>query len=311
MTKFGETGERPAVQAIREAIRGGGGPDDDASVLSLPGGDLVVCTDSVSFKRHMPKGMSFEQFGWYAAAVNLSDLAAMGARPVGLMAALMLPEDTAMSDVQAVMSGMDQCAEFAGIQVIGGDTKPGPGVVTGTALGVMDGRTPMTRKGASAGDLIAVTGPLGGPAAGFSALEKGADAPDSVFSLYVPIPRIEEGIALAETGLVTSCMDLSDGLSTALNTLCRINGTGAAVEWDMIPVADETAGIIEQLGLPDEDTVMGWGGEYELLFTFRKDDLERMRMSGVDFAVIGIMTEDPKVVLRRNEKYREVGDGAY
>ena len=311
MTSFGDTGERPAIQAIRGVIRGNGGPDDDASLLGVPGGELAVCTDSVSFERHKPRGMTFEQFGWTAAAVNLSDLAAMGARPVGVMASLMLPEDTEMSDVEAVMSGFDQCAEFAGTEVIGGDTKPGPGVVSGTALGLMEGRRPMTRKGASAGDLIAVTGPLGGPAAGFDALRRGYDSPDCVFSLYVPIPRVEEGIALSGTGKVTSCMDLSDGLSTALNTLCRINGLGAAVEWDLIPRADGVDETVEALGLSDEETVMDWGGEYELLFTFNREDLEAIRATDVDFCIIGVMTDDGGVMLRRDGEYRVVGDGTY
>ena len=311
MTAFRDTGERPAIQAIRKVIRNGGGADDDASVIDVGGDRLAVCTDSVSFQRHRPEGMSFEQFGWTAAAVNLSDLAAMGARPIGVMAALMVPEDTEMSDIEAIMSGMDQCAEFSGTEIIGGDTKPGPGVVAGTAIGAMDGREPMTRSGAKKGDLIAVTGPLGGPAAGFRALEKGFDSPDCIFSLYVPIPRTQEGIALAETGKVTSCMDLSDGLSTALNTICRINGLGAAVEWDLIPRADGVDEAVEALGLSDEETVMDWGGEYELMFTFDRNDIDALRSTDVDFTIIGFMTDDGSVLLRRDGKYREVGDGAY
>ena len=216
-----------------------------------------------------------------------------------------------MSAVTDIMSGMDQCAEFAGTEIIGGDTKPGPGAVAVTAVGTMEDREPMTRKGAAKGDLIAVTGPLGGPAAGFAALAHGLDRHDSVFSLYVPRPRIEEGIALSGSGLVTSCMDLSDGLSTALNTLCRINGLGAVIDWDMLPVEDETVSVIDELELDEERTVMGWGGEYELLFTFKKDDLEAVQELDVPVHVIGLMTEDRDVVLHRDGKYREVQDGAY
>jgi len=313
MPTFGDIGERKMVDMIRSVVARAGCPDgldDDAAVIDAPAGGLVACTDALTFERHMPDGMSYEQFGWMCAAANVSDLASMGARPIGLLASMNVPVSMDVSDVCDIASGIDQCAEFAGTYVIGGDTKPGNGTVAVTALGSMEGRRPMNRSGARPGDVIAVTGPLGGPAAGFEAIRHGIDLPDSVAALFEPIPRVEEGIRLAETGLVTSCMDLSDGLSTCINTLCRASGTGAVIQWEFIP-ADEGVKIIsEKTGIPEKDMLMDWGGEYELLFTFSSDDHEAIAATGVDFHIIGMMT-DKDVLLRREEKYEVISDGRY
>ena len=160
MTLLGEIGERQLIEDFKSFIRPEGlvGPGDDAAII---GKDTVVSTDIVTFDRHFPAGMTYEQFGWYAAAVNFSDLAAMGARPIGFLAGLALPLDLDSKAAYDIMSGIDQCCEFCGTGIVGGDTKTGPGIVAGTAIGTMDGRKPMLRSGASPGDIVAVTGPLG------------------------------------------------------------------------------------------------------------------------------------------------------
>ena len=191
MTLLGDIGERQLIEDFKSFIRPEGlvGPGDDAAII---GKDTVVSTDIVTFDRHFPAGMTYEQFGWYAAAVNFSDLAAMGARPIGFLAGLALPLDLDSKAAYDIMSGIDQCCEFCGTGIVGGDTKTGPGIVAGTAIGTMDGRKPMLRSGASPGDVVAVTGPLGSPAAGFISLDHGIDAPAARESLYVPIPKVAE-----------------------------------------------------------------------------------------------------------------------
>lgn len=313
MPTFGDIGEKAMVDMIRDTVTREGSPDglgDDAAVIRVPSGDLVACTDALTFERHMPKGMTYEQFGWMCAAANVSDLASMGARPVGLLASMNVPVSMDVNDICDMASGIDQCAEFAETFVIGGDTKPGNGTVAVTALGVMDGRRPMTRDGARVGDMVAVTGPLGGPAAGYYAIENGIDLPDSVEKLMVPIPRVEEGIRLAESGLVTSCMDLSDGLATCLNTLCRASGVGVTVEWGFIPADEGVKKVSEATGIPEEKMLIGWGGEYELVFTFNGSDLNALTDLGIEFHIIGVVTEKG-CLLHRDEKYEAMEDGCY
>lgn len=314
MASFGDLGERQTVKMIRELLQKEDSPDgmdDDAALIPIGNEILVISTDNVTFERHRPEGMSPERFGWMSAAVNFSDIASMGARPVGFLSALSVPEDMDVTEIAEIMSGIDQCAEFCGTHVIGGDTKPGHGSVSGTAIGVMEGRTPMRRNGARIGDVIAVTGPLGGPAAGYHSMKESLGLEDAEFCLTTPIPRVNEGIALSASGIVSSCIDLSDGLSTALNTLCESSKKGCIIEWDLLPKHEDTVTVGEMLDIPLESLVMDFGGEYELLFTFDRNDTDALNELDIQFHIIGIITDGNDVVLRRDEKYRKVTDGTY
>ena len=310
MARIGDIGERQLIEDFRSFIRPEGmiGPGDDAAVIE---NGTVVTTDVVTFDRHFPAGMSYEQFGWYAAAVNFSDLAAMGARPIGFLAALALPLDLEAQAAYDIMSGIDQCCEFCGTGIVGGDTKTGPGIVAGTALGTMDGGPPMRRSGARPGDIVAVTGPVGGPAAAFIALEKGLEAPEAKEALYVPIPRVEEGVAMARSGAVTSCMDLSDGLGTALNTICSASGVGIDVELDFIPRGPCVDEMAEASGRPAKDLLLGWGGEYELLFTADRERLDRLYDAEVEFSIIGMVNDSGRPSLVEDGKRSVIPYGEY
>lgn len=312
MVRFCDIGERELVSRIQGCIRTPPGEMgwDDAAVMPVGNDQLVVCTDTVTVERHMPEGMTYEQFGWMAVAVNMSDLAAMGATPIGAVVALSIPIETDVDDVCAIMTGADECAEFCECYIYGGDTKPGNWAVTVTAFGVMEGRRPMKRKGARPGDVIAVTGELGSAAAGFLALANGMDMSDAVSALCAPIPRVEEGRALSTSGLVTSCIDLSDGLGTAINTICSVNGCGAMVEWDLLPVSQSLNDICQRLDVPDKELAIGWGGEYELMFTVGRDDVEALYSTGVEFSMIGLIT-DEGVALHRDGGYEAICNGRY
>lgn len=309
MVRIGDIGERQLIDDFRSFIRPEGtlGPGDDAAIV----GGTVVSTDIVSFDRHFPAGMTYEQFGWYAAAVNFSDLAAMGARPIGFLAALALPENLEAQAAYDIMSGIDQCCEFCGTGIVGGDTKTGPGIVAGTALGTMDDRRPMLRSGANPGDVVAVTGPLGSPAAAFVALDLDLDAPEAKEALYVPIPKVEEGVSMAKTNAVTSCMDLSDGLGTALNTLCSASKVGMDVDLDFIPRGAYVEEMAEASGKSVKDLLLGWGGEYELVFTADKDRLDRLYEEEVEFSIIGMVNDSGIPHLVENGKRTVIPYGKY
>ena len=310
MARISEIGERALIEDFMSFIRKEGriGPGDDAAVI---GRDTVVTTDIVTFDRHFPAGMTYEQFGWYSAAVSFSDLAAMGARPIGFLAALALPPDLEAQAAYDIMSGIDQCCEFCGTGIAGGDTKFGPGIVAGTAVGSMDGRTPMVRTGAVPGDIVAVTGPIGSPAAGYLSLDLGLELEEARQSLYVPVPRVEEGIALAGTGIVTSCMDLSDGLGTALNTICKDSGVGIDVEFDFIPKGSGVAEAAEASGKDIQDILLYWGGEYELIFTADRERLQKLYDAGVEFSIIGMVNDGDRPELVRDGGRSRIGYGDY
>jgi thiamine-monophosphate kinase len=209
------------------------------------------------------------------------------------------------------MSGIDQCAEFCGTGIIGGDTKNGPGIVAGTAIGTMDSRAPMLRSGARPGDVVAVTGPLGGPASGFAAIENDIDCPEAKESLFMPIPRVSEGIELASSGIVSSCIDLSDGLGTALNTICKASGVGIDVEFSFLQHEKYVDEISQKTGIPLEKLLIGWGGEYELMFTADPDRLKKLYDSEIEFSIIGMVNDSGQADLIREGKRSRIDYGEY
>lgn len=317
MATVKDVGERQLVDTIRSIVRPRSkntvvGPGDDAAVIGgSSDGSIVISTDVVTKSRHFPKGMSYEQFGWTAAAVNFSDIASMGAKPLGFLPAVTIPEDEEENNLYDIMSGIDQCCEFCDVDVVGGDTKFGELAVAGTAFGTMEGRKPMMRRDAVPGDIVAVTGTLGDAAAGYYALEKGIDADEQIFKLMVPVPRVEYGIKMAATGIVHSCMDLSDGLANAACTICEMSRVGMEIEWEFLPVDDSTKEVLEACDQDVKDTVTRWGGEYELLFTFDRKDIKKLYDAGIAFSIIGLVTNDDGPYLRDGDKRTAMQNGIY
>jgi len=318
MATLKEVGERQLIENMLSIIRPRSkdtilGPGDDAAVIDgCTDGKVVVTTDTVTFQRHKPTGMTWEQFGWTAAAVNFSDLAAMGARPIGFLAAMTMPDELDESSLYDIASGIDQCCEFVQTDVIGGDTKPGAGSISGTALGALEGRPPLTRGGARPGDIIAITGSVGNAAAGFFAQQYGFDDEDSVFSLMVPVPRVEEGLKLSRSGIVTACMDLSDGLANAACTICKQSHVGMEIQWEFVPVGEGVAEIARRTDQDEKDLALRWGGDYELMFTFDKSRIQKLYDAGLQFSIIGQVTNDrAPFLLEGDDRRTEMQNGLY
>jgi thiamine-monophosphate kinase len=312
MVSLKDIGERTLISNIKKIIRPAPqiGPGDDAALVDITD-KVVITTDTVTIERHKPRNMTWEQFGWTAAAVNLSDIASMGARPVGLLAALVLPEDMDEDELYDIMSGMDQCAEFCDTYIVGGDTKFGHGSVTGTAIGTLDGRVPLTRSGATPGDMVAVTGNLGSAAAGFYAMENGIDDEETTFALLVPIPRVEEGIIMSKSGAVTSCMDLSDGIAEAARAICSASHVGMEIQMEFLPVLPNVDDIASQLQMDRKDLILYWGGDYELLFTFKKEKIINLYQAGLAFSIIGMVTNEDGPYILEDGKRTMMKNGQY
>jgi thiamine-monophosphate kinase len=302
MKTLADLGEKAVISLLLEGTKTAAavGPGDDAAVVDIGSQYLVISTDVVSRASHLPKGMTEWQIGWFAAAVNFSDIAAMGARPVGLVMAHVLPRDMPFEDLKRISQGVRDCCTFVGADLLGGDTKEGEEmVITGTAIGLVDKDRVLLRRGACEGDLLAVTGPMGSAAAGYTAIKRGIYAPRSVKALLEPQPRTKEGMKLSSSGWVTSCMDITDGLAYSIGELSKQSGIGFEVRWCSIPVGEDVARVAEKGGVPAEDLVMHFGGDYELLFTISPEGYDELneKLEG-RLHVIGRATGKDNVLIR-------------
>jgi thiamine-monophosphate kinase len=256
------------------------GVGDDAALLQVPPGcALVAATDTLVEGRHFLPGAPSRSIGHQALAVNLSDLAAMGAEPAWMLLSLSLPQPDERW-LQGFADGLFALADAHGVELVGGDTVRGPLVVTIEVLGFVDPARALTRRGARPGDLLYVSGWPGESAAGLAALLRGGSkgAPDDPLvrrHLYAE-PRLALGRALA--GSATSAMDVSDGLLGDLAKLCAASGVGATLELDALPVSAEL--ISRYCPAECEKFVLHGGDDYELLFTLPADGLVPVQSSG-------------------------------
>lgn len=290
--------------------------EDDCAVIKLGESRyLVSSTDMLHESTDFPKEMTPWQMGWMSVAVNLSDIAAMGAKPIGIMMAMGLPPDTKLDFIKELAGGMDACARQHGTSIIGGDVdRHDELTIVGSALGLADAGYLVQRKGAQVGDVVCVTGELGAVGAALYSLQNKTEAyPYVMKKLYMPVPRIREGMALARTGCLTSMMDISDGLALSLHDIGAASGVGFCINAASIPVhrtVQEMAGSEAQLV---EWSVYS-GGDFELLFTIRAGCVEKARKVA-KFTVIGEVTAEGITILQDNSTavveargYQQFGD---
>jgi len=245
------------------------GVGDDGAVLVPPASrELVAVTDSLVEDVHFPKGSPPASIGHRAFAVNLSDIAAMGAEPAWALLALTLPaSDDAWLERFARAAG-DLCRRH-GVSLVGGDTTRGPLSITVSLMGIVPIGVALERKGAQPGDAIFVTGSPGDSAAGLALEQNRLHVVDPMSAQILrdrflfPTPRCEVGIALR--GLASACIDISDGLGGDLEKLCAASGCGAEIDAAALPVSDA---LVTAVGreLAREYALTG-GDDYELLFT--------------------------------------------
>ena len=256
-----------ALGAERGDVRLGVG--DDGAVVSPPHArDLVVVTDSLVESVHFPKGSPAASIGHRAFAVNLSDLAAMGAEPAWGLLALTLPEASEAWLGEFARAAGDLCRRH-GVALVGGDTTRGPLAITVTLIGAVPIGVALERRGGQPGDAIFVTGSPGDSAAGL-ALEQGRLHVADPMSARIlrdrflfPTPRCEVGLALR--GLASACIDVSDGLGGDLEKLCGASGCGAEIEAAALPVSEALVAAVGR-EVAREYALTG-GEDYELLFT--------------------------------------------
>jgi thiamine-monophosphate kinase len=243
------------------------GVGDDAAILRVPDdADLAAAVDTIVAGRHFPEGSDARCVGHRSLAVNLSDLAAMGARPAWAMLSLTLPQ--AEPDwLEGFARGFGELARAHEVMLVGGDTTAGPLAVSVQIMGHVPRGTALRRGGGGEGDLLAVTGTIGDAGAGL-ALATGVLATDDAAAarelrrrFEYPTPRVEFGVAAR--GLASAAMDLSDGLAGDLPKLAAASGLGAHVDVERLPLSRALAAVAGAHRA--RDFALGGGDDYELL----------------------------------------------
>ncbi len=247
------------------------GIGDDAAILKRHPERLLVTTDLLVEDVHFRRSTtSAADLGHKSLAVNLSDIAAMGGRPLAAFISLALPKSLPVSWATALYRGMRKLADECGVALAGGDTtgSPGPIIINVALIGMAQGKTILRRDGAHQGNSLWVCGDLGYSAAGLHALENGLRAP-AAFRLAHKRPqaRLAEGLALAKSGRCTSCLDVSDGLLGDLQHILDRSGIGAEIDLAALPIPANLQRFANRHKLDPLQLVLNGGEDYALLFT--------------------------------------------
>jgi thiamine-monophosphate kinase len=259
--KLSDLGERRIIQRLSSFLPIG----DDAAYIPVDGKYLILSTDVIYEKTHILPGMTFEQVGRFVASVNLSDIASMGAKPFAFLLAYAGP-DLRVEDFESIIHGVDsQCRKY-GAKYVGGDTKYADRLtLAGTAAGFV--KKPVLRSGAKVGDVVAVTGTLGGAAYGIECLLSGKECTSKLVKKATePQPRVKEGILLGK--YASAMTDISDGLSVSLHDLSQ--KAGIKVDLDAVPLEADLLRLAKKAGAEPLKYAVSGGGDYELLFTASK-----------------------------------------
>ena len=309
------------------------GPGDDAAVIRPERGALDVLTtdaqvEGIHFdRRFVPP----DAIGHRALAVNISDLAAMGAAPRAALLSLVLPDQLEVAVVDAVVDGLLALAGRHRVAVIGGNITrsprlgsgqdPGPLMIDVTAIGSVKPRRILRRSGARPGDEVFVTGTIGGAAVGLKSLidDVGAGLKTRPYTTleqkYLrPEPRVRAGLLLGRNRAASACIDLSDGLADGLRQIAGASGVGITVEEAAIPLADGIAEFYRSRSTDAWCAALAGGDDYELLFTARpawRGRLTAVRRQAGDLPItkIGVVTRDTRLIVRTGAGDRDLPEG--
>ena len=311
-TETGRRGDGEITDSPRRPVSPSliAGIGDDAAVFrGATGKDTVITADllveDIDFRRTTTPPYLL---GHKALAVSLSDIAAMGSRPLWSIISIGVPEEVWETDfVERLYDGLLDLANRYGVRLIGGDTSRTPEniVIDSVVVGECAAGKSIMRTGATAGDHIFVTGSLGAAAAGLRLIERGAHLAEQnlgdddsqkldhiLLHQLRPEPRVGWGIVLGEEHLATSMIDLSDGLSSDLNCLCAASGVGALIDSSLLPVDERVTELCGRRALDPLQLALHGGEDFELLFTVRPENSNRLprKVDGVGITRIGQIT---------------------
>ena len=258
---------------------------DDTAITEFNSTNLISTCDMLIQSRHFPENMSYFDMGFKAVTVNVSDIAAMGANPLGFLLSIAIPKDLELDSFKEIIDGVLKACEFYSIPLIGGDTNEASEIIiSGTALGLCE--RPLMKDTYNKGDLIAITGDIGLSALGFK-----LDVLDNVYvkKALKPQARVKEGIILKD--FATSATDITDGLASELYEIKK-DGFGFMIYEEMLEIYNEYKNMANELDLDYLDLILHVGEDFELLFTISKENLEKLP---IDCKVIGEVTDSDVV----------------
>ena len=283
--KVSDIGEKELVRYIQANSRSI--TQDDTAITELDSTNIISTTDMLIQSRHFPKNMSYFDMGFKAVTVNVSDLAAMGAEPLGFLLAIALPKDLNLDSFKELIEGVLRACDYYQIPLIGGDTNEASEIIiTGTALGLSD--NPLMKNTYRKGDLIAVTGDIGLAALGFE-----LDTFDNIYVKYAlkPKARIREGMILKD--FATSATDITDGIASELYEIKK-EGFGFIIHEERLNISDEYKQFAADLNMNYLDLILYVGEDFELLFTISKENLDKLP---IECNVIGEVTDSDIIEL--------------
>jgi thiamine-monophosphate kinase len=317
-----DLGERALIQRITARLAAPDwvivGPGDDAAVVEPQRGTLDVLTtdaqvEGVHFdRRFMPP----DAIGHRALAVNLSDLAAMGARPRAALLSLVLPAALEIDVVDGMLDGMLRVAAAHHVPIVGGNVSrsPGPLMLDVTAIGSIGRRHVLTRGGARPGDIVYVTGSIGDGAVGLESLREGAAVEACAHRFLFPEARVRAGMLLGRNRAATACMDLSDGLADGVRQVAEASNVGITLDAETLPVTDDVRRWHDARRRQPLEAAISGGDDYELLFTVRPAHRGRLRavqrlLGGLSMTPIGMVTKERGLVVRYSDGSRDLPRG--
>lgn len=274
MAKKGEFGLIDFISTHFHAPQGMVGIGDDCAIIPNFGEDTLVSTDMLLEGIHFLRDKAQpEDIGWKAAAVNLSDIAAMGGVPVATFLSMALPKDAQGEWAERFINGYAEISKKFNVPLLGGDTTSSlRDIAINVGIkGRCDHGKALGRGGAKVGDTIFVTGTLGDSGAGLKAILHNLPRTEAVNRLISrhlrPMPRVEEGQRLLESGMVSAMMDISDGIASDLRHILRASGVGAQIELNSLPLSPELMAVCREQHWRARTIAASAGEDYELLLT--------------------------------------------
>ncbi|MDL2246809.1 thiamine-phosphate kinase [Methanobrevibacter sp. OttesenSCG-928-K11] len=288
---------------------------DDASAIPIhKNQDLIASSDMLIQSKHFPKEMSYFQMGFKSVTVNLSDIAAMGAKPLGFLLNIAIPKNLSIKNFNDLIDGVLDACNFYDIYLIGGDTNEANEIIlSATALGLTDKNKLLTKHGFEVGDLVCTTGQIGLASLGFYLLNNISDYNESILK---PIAKVREGLILNDNS-ASAATDITDGLGFELYELLNSDkqfsniSKGILIYEDKLNISDDYKKIAQSLNKNYLDLILYFGEDFELLFTISKSNALKLEKL-MDFNIIGIVTNNSKVEIKRiNGEIQEISEKGY